>query len=399
MMVTSNPVSGHADSPVGARPELLVKLASMPPEQLEQVLSNLTSSFPAESLVIAIPDESIANLPRRIGYETIPPSKPSWTLTASDFVSAHQLAVKNEARGILILGPEAGSLSYSAVQGLAQAALEGSTDLAVPRYDLPPNAGMVNSAILYPLTRALFVSRARFPLAIDLGLSMRMAERVAGAAQRLVGLNRPDAPIWPLSEAMISGFAISEVAAGERLLPQPDQPDLNAILPFVAGSLFSDIEAKAAFWQRARQPSPARVSMPTATAPLHDAAADMSGMVQAFRLGYTNLLEIWSLILPPNSLIGLKRLHATDAPAFRMPEDLWARIVFDFVLAYRLRTINRNHLLGAMIPLYLAWVASHIQAIASGIEPERHVEATAAAFENEKPYIVSRWRWPDRFNP
>jgi hypothetical protein len=82
-----------------------------------------------------------------------------------------------------------------------------------------------------------------------------------------------------------------------------------------------------------------------------------------------------------------------------MPESLWARIVYDFLLAYRLRTINRGHLLGALIPLYLAWVASHINITASGTDPERHIEAVAAAFEADKTYIVSRWRWPDRFNP
>lgn len=399
MTVTSNSVSGQTDSAAAARPELLVKLASMPREQLEQVVTNLTTSFPPESLVIATPDETGTDLASRVGIEAIPTAKPSWTLTAADFVSAHQLAAKNEARAVLILGPEAGSLGYSAVQGLAQAALDGNADLAVPRYDLPPNAGMVNSAILYPLTRALFVSRARFPLAIDLGLSMRMAERLASASQRLVALNRPDAPIWPIDEAMVAGFAVSEVAAGERALPQPVEPDLNAVLPFVAGSLFTDIEAKAAFWQRARQLPPSRNAMPAASSPGNEATADINAMLQAFRLGYTNLLDIWSLILPPNSLIGLKRLYTTEAPAFRMPEDLWARIVFDFVLAYRLRTLNRSHLLGAMIPLYLAWVASHIHAIATGIDPERHIEATAAAFESEKPYIVSRWRWPDRFNP
>ena len=36
---------------------------------------------------------------------------------------------------------------------------------------------------------------------------------------------------------------------------------------------------------------------------------------------------------------------------------------------------------------------------ASGTEPEQHIEAVAAAFELDKPYLVSRWRWPDRFNP
>jgi hypothetical protein len=122
-------------------------------------------------------------------------------------------------------------------------------------------------------------------------------------------------------------------------------------------------------------------------------------MLEAFRLAYTNLQEIWSLVLPPNSLLGLKRLSVTEFSAFRMPDSLWARIVYDFLIAYRLRTINRGHLLGALIPLYLAWVASHINITDSGTNAERHIEALATAFEADKPYLVSRWRWPDRFNP
>jgi hypothetical protein len=86
-----------------------------------------------------------------------------------------------------------------------------------------------------------------------------------------------------------------------------------------------------------------------------------------------------------------------------MSDSLWARIVYDFILAYRLRTINRGHLLGALTPLYLAWVASHLLLISGArpetTAPEKHIEALAAAFEIDKPYLVSRWRWPDRFNP
>jgi len=126
---------------------------------------------------------------------------------------------------------------------------------------------------------------------------------------------------------------------------------------------------------------------------------DIAPMLSAFRLAYTNLHEICSPVLPPNSLLRLTRLATTDAAAFRISDSLWARIVYDFLLAYRLRTINRGHLLGALIPLYLAWVASHFNIIASGSDPEGHIEAVAAAFEAEKTYMVSRWRWPDRFNP
>ena len=122
-------------------------------------------------------------------------------------------------------------------------------------------------------------------------------------------------------------------------------------------------------------------------------------MLESFRLAYTNLHEIWSLVLPPNSLLGLKRLSVASAASFRMPDTLWARIVYDFILAFRLRTLNRGHLLGALTPLYLAWVASHLQLVDAGTSAESHVQAQAQAFEADKPYLVSRWRWPDRFNP
>jgi hypothetical protein len=122
-------------------------------------------------------------------------------------------------------------------------------------------------------------------------------------------------------------------------------------------------------------------------------------MIEAFRLASTNLQEIWSLVLSPNSLVALKRLSVVEMAQFRMPESLWARVVYEFLIAYKLRAINRGHLLGALIPIYLAWVAGHINVVSSGVDAEHHIGAVAAAFEADKPYLVSRWRWPDRFNP
>jgi hypothetical protein len=206
-----------------------------------------------------------------------------------------------------------------------------------------------------------------------------------------------------VNEATVAGFTINQFDVGPRAQPHAAGTELNTILPQLAGSLFSDIDAKAAFWQRSRPFPPAGNYLPASItapqAPSAEATAEIAHMLQAFQLAYTNLQEIWQLVLPPNSLLGLKRLSATGGAAFRMPESLWARIVFDFLVAYRLRTINRGHLLGALIPLYLAWVASHFNIIASGINAELHIETVAAAFEADKNYLVSRWRWPDRFNP
>jgi hypothetical protein len=220
---------------------------------------------------------------------------------------------------------------------------------------------------------------------------------MADAAHRFTSINKGETPLWPVNEATLAGFTIEQFDVGAPV--QPAGPDLNTILPLVTAPLFSDIKAKAAFWQRFRPLPPARPAVPRPPVPITDATADIAPMLAAFRLAYTNLHEIWSLVLPPNSLLSLKRLATNDAAVFRLPESLWARIVYDFLIAYRLRTINRGHLLGALIPLYLAWVASHFNVIASGCDPEDHIEAVAAAFETEKTYMVSRWRWPDRFNP
>jgi glucosylglycerate synthase len=402
-MATTNPLPGAASDSAPTSARLLVLLAALPQDQLDVVLANLAACVAPESLLIATTDQAAKEAHPELSIVTVAETKPStrsaWTITAADYVSAFQLAQDHQARAVLMLGPESGSLNQSGLRGLAEAVLTASTDLAIPHYDLPPRAGLVNSAILYPVSRALFASPARFPLAVDLGLSMRMAENLSAAAQRFTRLNQPGALLWPVNESAAAGFTIREVGVGSRAIPQPADPDLNAILPDIAGSLFSDVEAKAAFWQRARQLPLGRNHQSTAPPLSTDAPADVVPMVQAFRLAYTNLLEIWSLVLPPNSLLDLKRLSLTDGTAFRMPETLWARIVYDFLLAYRLRTINRGHLLGALIPLYLAWVASHINTAAAGVDPEQHIDAVSAAFANEKPYLVARWRWPDRFNP
>jgi hypothetical protein len=128
---------------------------------------------------------------------------------------------------------------------------------------------------------------------------------------------------------------------------------------------------------------------------------DVGRMSELFRLGTRDLLEVWSLILPPATLFELRKLATLPQDQFRMPDELWARSVYDFALGHRLRTINRDHLLRAMTPLYLGWVVSYALEMQNATvkAAEQRIERLCQAFETAKPYLVSRWRWPDRFNP
>ena len=191
-----------------------------------------------------------------------------------------------------------------------------------------------------------------------------MADRLSASAQRLASPNDSSTLIWPVAEAAVAGYRVVPVPGGHRTLPAPDVADLNSLLAQVTSSFFADIEAKAATWQRSRPAQPSTAS------PLAPAAAqeqsDVQPLLDSFRVAYTNLSEIWSLVLPPQSLLGLKKLSLLPTTSFRMPPALWARVMYDFVLAFRLRTLNRGHLLGALTPLYLGWVASYLLAPRSG---------------------------------
>jgi len=301
----------------------------------------------------------------------------------------------------LVLGHEADSLSVAGLQALVEAVLTGKADFVVPRYQTGPHDALVSSAMLYPLTNALFGAAAHLPLPVDAAFSARMAQRLSTVARKPANPAQAEPLVWPVAEAAVVSFLVKEINAGTRTLPQPADTNLNTLLAEIVGSLFGDIEAKATFWQRARAPMPVKPAVePAHTASEPEELEDVREMAESFRNAYTNLQEIWSLVLPPQSLLGLKRISRAPAEEFAMPADLWARTIYDFVLAYHLRTINRGHLLGALTPLYLAWVASHLRRSAGDAEAAAfHVEETAAAFVAEKPYIVARWRWPDRFNP
>jgi hypothetical protein len=379
----------------------LVCLPSLAPEALDATLANLNHALPDQPLLIATPDAAPASIPNVITYTSSAPTSGAWVPIAADYLNAYTVAREHKPRAILLLGPDCASVAPETLHRLATGVLDGH-DLVLPRYPVGPHDALFNSAILYPVTRALFSHNVRFPLPIDAALSMRMAEKLATTAQKLTANNQGGALVWPVPEAAVAGYSVRDVAGEHRILPIPTADDLNSLLANVAGSLFADVEAKAAFWQRARLiTTPPRVQTYTTHATTHDAnPIDLNPMIESFRNAYTNLRELWSLVLPPNSLLALKKLSVAPTESFRMPDALWARTIYDFLLAYRLRTINRGHLLGALTPLYLAWVASHLRLVdGDPALAEQHIEAAAAAFEADKPYIVARWRWPDRFNP
>ncbi len=394
----SAPETAHANAGAGA--PLAICLPSMPSDALSAMIERLQGIFPSESLLVASPDQAeeqqVGNGAVHLVPYPVQRTESEWVLNAADYIAAARLVETRNVAGVLLLGTDTSTIDPHAVVNLRQT-LAGGIDLVVPRYRVGPQEGLVNSALLYPLTRALFGVDVRFPLPLDAALSTRMLNRLATVASRSV-TSSDEGLVWPVAEASISGFSVRQIEGVERSLPRPQEADLNVLFPAVTSSLFADIEGKATYWQRARTLPAGRAALSNPQGAGTMDLEELRSLVDNFRLAFSNLREIWALVLPPQTLLALKKLSLTPAENFNFPASLWARIVYDFALAFHLRTLNRGHLLGAMTPLYLAWVASLLHET-GGSGGTSQLESTATAFELEKPYLVSRWRWPDRFNP
>lgn len=311
------------------------------------------------------------------------------------FAMARELGV----RACAVIAPDLLALKADRLMPLLTAVLDKRCDLAMPIYPTGKFEGLLNSGILAPLTRSLFGKRIRFPLAQDFAVSGRLLPDLEQTMQR--GASQGKTLFWPSTEVALRDGAICQIYEDLRHSALLEGIEVSTLLAQTVGPLFAEMEVNAAAWQRVRGSQPVEVLGNPHPPQSDEAPVDIRPMLETFVLGSRSLQEMWSLILPPITLLELRKLARLSPEQFRMPDELWVRIIYDFALAYRLRTLSRIHLLGALTPLYLGWVASHVLEI-SRMRPhevEQRLEKLARAYEDGKPYLLSRWRWPDRFNP
>lgn len=373
-------------------------------------MEQLASTMPSLKCVIAFPrtEEEFApgnSFPavRTVQYPLTTSESPIFPGMArsSAYKALESVAIDLGVSACVLIAPDLAALNGQTIQRLTHGILQDHCDLTVSVYSVGKFEALLNNSILSPLTRALYGKRIRFPLALDIGVSPAMLGNLVHAPARASGTTTSGIR-WPSVEAVRADRTVCQTLVPIRHLSQTDGFDLKAVLSGVVGSLFSEIENNASIWQRIRGSHDVPFLGDEVAKDLpHSESIDVRPLLESFQLGMRNLQEVWSLVLPPITLLELKHVTRLPAESFHIPDETWVRIVYDFALAYRLRTISRVHILGAFTPLYLGWVASYVTEVSAQTadEAERRLEELARAYEAGKPYLLSRWRWPDRFNP
>jgi glucosylglycerate synthase len=318
------------------------------------------------------------------------------------YQSVFAAAEKLQARGCCIMASKLEAMTPSLPLRMAQPLFEGQADLVLPHYTRRKFDGLLNASVIAPMTRALYGKRVNSPMGPDVAVSQRLFQRLLSAQNGgAAGGNRlhPLASLTPT--ALCHSLAITEVHVGARSYPSTDWGNMSSVLADVLTPIFIEMDRNAACWQRTRFSTPVPAIGEPAPLGQDTGTVETRQMIESFALANRELQEIWSLVLPPSSLFELRKVSRLPPEQFRLPDELWVKVVYDFALAHHLRTISRDHLLRSMTPLYLGWVASYAKDLLSpgATSPERRLERLSLAYEAGKSHLISRWRWPDRFNP
>jgi hypothetical protein len=306
-------------------------------------------------------------------------------------------AQRLEARACAVIDAGRPSAEPELIERLVAPVLSGGFDYVSPYYVRPVQEGAITRAIVYPMFRALFGQRLRQPAAAELACSARLASHYLEEDFWELEHAPVAIDLWLAVMAADGNFRIAEAVLSPRGAARGGS-DLSTTLAQVVGALFGEVEHLADVWQRVRGSVevPILGTLP-AVAPEGPPLARKE-LLRSYRLGYRELREIWAVVLPPRTIIELRKLAEATADAFTFDDRLWATIIYDFALGYSVRVMPRDHLLRSLTPLYSGWLASFAREMqrASVVEVEARVEQLCGAFEAEKRHLISRWRWPER---
>jgi hypothetical protein len=306
------------------------------------------------------------------------------------FAAAHRMG----ARVAVLLEGDVVSATPAWVPRLTRPILDDKADFVSPLYARHRYEGTITRLLLSPLVRALYGRRLHHPLGGQQAVSGRLMEHLL-LHPKWDWAGRDASDLWITGTAIADGFSVWESWLGRYVVKSGTRTaDLPAMVAQTLGAAFSVMERHGDLWLEVRG-SEALPSVGEPEPVTGDAVTvNVDRMLDAFHRGATDLGSIWELILAPDTLGSVLSLDVSDPRRFVFPDDLWARVVYDFALGHHYGVVHRDHLLRSLVPIYLGRTAAFVTETLGtrAAAADTVLENVALAFERQKPYLVEHWR-------
>ncbi len=312
----------------------------------------------------------------------------------SAFRTVFEIARRLKAKACAVVDSDLRSITPEWLELLIRPILEEGYDYVAPYYLRHKYDGTITNSIVYPLTRALYGQRIRQPIGGDFGFSGRLSEHYLDKHVWESDVARFGIDIWMTTEAISSGAKVCQSFLGAKIHnPKDPAADLASMLVQVMGAVLALMEEHHSAWAKVEGSQPVKLfgfQYEVGVEPVH---VNVDRMISTFRQGLADLEPIWRQMLASRTVEDLLPLKNCPLEAFRIPDDLWARLIYDAAISYHRHVMPRDHLLKALTPLYLGRTATFVletQGLTS-TEAEARIEQLCQAYEKNKPYLLARW--------
>jgi len=312
----------------------------------------------------------------------------------SAFRTIFEIARRLNAKACAVVDSDLRSITPEWIELLIRPILDENYDYVAPYYLRHKYDGTITNSIVYPLTRSLYGQRIRQPIGGDFGFSGRLTEHYLDQHVWESDVARFGIDIWMTTEAIASGARVCQSFLGAKIHnPKDPAADLAAMLMQVLGAVFALMESHHEVWSRRQGSTPVKLFGFQYEVGVEPVNVNVERMIVSFKQGLTDLAPIWEQVLGRKTVAELRPLQEVSSADFRVPDDLWVRVIYEAALAYHARLMPREHLLKALTPLYLGRTATFVletQGLTTA-EAEKRIEQLCQAFESKKSYLVERW--------
>jgi len=313
----------------------------------------------------------------------------------SAFRTVFAIADRLQAKACAVVDSDLRSITPEWFELLLGPIVTQGFDYVAPMYLRHRFDGTITNSIVYPLTRALYGREVRQPIGGEFGFSGRLASHYLDKPVWESDVARFGIDIWMTTTAIADGFKVCESFLGAKIHdPKDPGADLAAMLVQVVSAVFDLMETYEDRWKKVEGAEDVPLFGFPHGVGLEPVNVNVGRMVGIFRQGVRDLREVWARALEEETLDRVAALGDPREETFHFPDSLWVRVVYDFALAYRRRTLNREQLLRSLVPLYLGRTASFvIRNMDSGAEEvEESIRSLAEEFVREKDYLRERWK-------
>jgi hypothetical protein len=301
------------------------------------------------------------------------------------------------ARACAVFDADLRSVTPTWVEHLVGPVLYHGYDLVTPMYERHKFDGTITNSIAFPITAALYGHRVRQPIGGDFGFSGRLAAHWADKDVWDTDVARFGIDIWMTTVALCNSFNVCQSILGAKLHDAKDPGrDLGPMFRQVVGSLFALAGRYSEHWMAVDSIQAVPTFGFRSATSTEEIKVNSDRLRWRFVDGYVTFQDVWRQVLAADNLEGvIGAIHqASERPeGFRLPVELWARICYDYLLAYNAQVVDPDRLIDSLIPLYFARTATFVDEVRADTAEaaEERIASYAEVFLQTKPYLVRRF--------